>query len=150
MNYVDPSLGELIAPPMQGGSLSNGRYQATGAFDESVVIYLRQRGSLALPVSTRVDVKREFIELAQKWEEDTVHISSLSDKYLHPSYARIIGLGPSVVPLILRTIRDEPGDWFYALRALTGDDPVTPDMAGDLPAMTETWLHWADAKGISY
>ncbi len=87
------------------------------------------------------------MEHAKKWKEDTVHISSLSDKYLHQSYARIIGLGPPVVPFILRTISDEPGDWFYALRALTGYDPVTPDMAGDLLAMTRAWLRWANAKG---
>jgi len=84
----------------------------------------------------------EFVKHAQKWKRETIHLSSPTQKYIHPSYARIIGLGLSVVPLILDDLRKQGGDWFYALRAITGENPVKTSMAGDMPKMTRAWLLW--------
>ncbi len=44
----------------------------------------------------------------------------------HPSYLRIVGLGRSVIPLILRELRDRPTYWFAALQALADDGPEGP------------------------
>jgi len=86
--------------------------------------------------------KGEFAKQAKKWRRETIHLSSPLQKYIHPSYARIIGLGLPVVPLILNELRKQGGDWFYALRAITGENPVRSSIAGDMPKMTRAWLLW--------
>jgi hypothetical protein len=68
----------------------------------------------------------EFHKHERKWRRETIHVSSPYDKYLHPSYARIIGLGWPAAKLILESLQRRPADWFYALRAITGENPVPP------------------------
>ena len=45
-------------------------------------------------------------------------------------YQRIIGLGMPVVPLILEELNREPNQWFWALEAITGQNPVPPEALG--------------------
>jgi hypothetical protein len=66
---------------------------------------------------------------------------------LHSAYQKIIGLGAAAVPLLLAELRREPDDWFWALHAVTGADPVPEANRGNLPAMTEAWLQWGREKG---
>jgi hypothetical protein len=65
---------------------------------------------------------------------------------LHPAYQRIIGLGPSALPCIFREMRRSPDYWFWALRSMTGEDPVPAEHAGNLVAMSQDWLQWADQR----
>lgn len=66
---------------------------------------------------------------------------------MHPAYQRIIGLGPAVIPLILADLARQPDHWFWALKALTGEDPVSPGDRGKMAAMSEAWLRWGRANG---
>lgn len=100
-------------------------------------------------LSTDTAIQVEFGRHEKRWKKETAYSSSLSDKYLHPSYARIIGLGPSVVPLILKSLRKEPSDWFYALRALTGANPVSSSDAGDMHRMATAWLRWGEERRLA-
>ena len=43
----------------------------------------------------------------------------------------------------------QPDDWFYALRAITGDNPVTNQIAGDVKKMTEAWVAWGRKRGLT-
>lgn len=87
-------------------------------------IVLRFRASFA---DAHADsAEEEFLRYERKWKQETQYVSSLSDKYLHSSYADIIGMGPRAVGPILRSLRRQPNDWFYALRAITKADPVLP------------------------
>jgi hypothetical protein len=92
--------------------------------------------------------QEKFELLAKQWIEDTRFTASPSEKYLHPCYARIIGMGPDAVPLILAQLKRQPGDWFYALRAITGSDPVSDDMAGRMNAMRDAWLNWGRSRKL--
>ena len=65
----------------------------------------------------------------------------------HPAYQSIIRMGPAVVPLILRELQREPDYWFWALTAITGENPVPPEDAGDLDRMTDAWLAQGRARG---
>ena len=63
---------------------------------------------------------------------------------MHPAYQRIIGLGPSAIPLILRELQRQPGHWHWALQALTGEDPAHP---GDTVTQTaQAWLQWGKER----
>lgn len=104
--------------------------------------------TISTSFSAQQQNEADFNALKDKWLEETRSISSPSVKYLHPCYARIIGLGQPAVPMILQTLQTDPGDWFYALRAITGENPVTDEMAGDVRQMTQAWLAWGREKGV--
>jgi hypothetical protein len=88
-----------------------------------------------------------FQELAQEWKAETRFMSFAQQKFLVPSYQRIIGLGPSAIPMILRELQSSPDHWFWALAALTGENPVPADASGNFPAMTAAWLRWGRDQG---
>jgi hypothetical protein len=87
-------------------------------------------------------LKREFEMHAVKWYEETMYISSAVELVLHSSYQRIIGMGPAVLPLIFRDLKENERDWFWALSSITGTDPVAPEDAGNVPRMRAAWLSW--------
>lgn len=88
-------------------------------------------------------LKREFEMHALKWYEETMYISSAVEIVLHSSYQRIIGMGPAVLPLIFRDLKENERDWFWALSSITGKDPVAQEDAGNVPRMRAAWLSWA-------
>ena len=63
-------------------------------------------------------------------------------------YYQIIGMGPKVVPLILRELEKETDHWFWALEAITGENPVKEDDAGDMRASARAWLEWGRRNGL--
>jgi hypothetical protein len=88
-----------------------------------------------------------FRELVRQWKEATAFTSSGTEIALHPAYQQIIGMGKDAVPLILDELQGEEDHWFWALRSITGEDPVAPSERGNLPKMTAAWLAWARSNG---
>lgn len=88
------------------------------------------------------ELQREFDRLASQWIEETKFLSSVNDIILHPSYMRIIGMGQQVLPLILRRLAQRTEFWFWALKFITGADPVTEDIRGNVQAIRQAWLDW--------
>lgn len=93
------------------------------------------------------EVEEEFRELAATWRRETEHLSSTS-VFTHPAYQRIIGLGSKAVPFILRDLASTGAQWFWALRAITGENPVRPEDTGDVRRMTEAWLAWGETRAL--
>jgi hypothetical protein len=93
------------------------------------------------------DVVTRFQTLAQRWKTDTAHVSNIGKKALHPAYQEIIGMGKAAIPLLLTELRREPDDWFWALHAITGAQPVPGESRGRLTEMTTAWLQWGLAQG---
>src|SRR6266540_2451798 len=92
---------------------------------------------------------QRFANLTDRWRREVGFMSSTSQMSMNPSYQRIIGLGPTVVPLIIRELRKEPEHWFWALKAITGQDPVDESARGDVDSMRTAWVTWAENKGIA-
>lgn len=90
---------------------------------------------------------RQFSELTAAWRAETALMSSLTQMCTHPAYQRIVGMGESALPFIFLDLQTEPDHWFWALKAITGCDPVPPSHRGDLDAMTCDWLAWGRSKG---
>ncbi len=88
----------------------------------------------------------KFRRLADEWERETAMHSVTSKIVLHPAYQRIIGMGPTVIPLILRQMKKKPGHWFWALDALTGGESPAEGAANLLEA-TSSWIKWGESKG---
>jgi hypothetical protein len=66
---------------------------------------------------------------------------------MHPAYQQIIGMGMEVVPLLLGELARELDHWFWALKAITGVDPVSPASRGKMREMAEAWFHWGRQQG---
>lgn len=93
-------------------------------------------------------LKHAFEKLALSWSADTAHLSSPIKLMKHPAYQRIIGLGPPALPLILRDLAENGGFLFPALNAITGENPVPDDAAGDIEKMTSAWIAWSRENGL--
>lgn len=90
---------------------------------------------------------KKFEALAQEWKMSTAHLSSITEISMHPAYQQVIGMGEKAVPFILREMAVSPNQWFWALKAISGDDPVPAEHRGRIKLMTEDWLAWGRAKG---
>ena len=102
-------------------------------------------GMLQLPVSLAEPQALKFAILAGRWRRETRSLSVLIKMVTHPAYQEIIGIGMDAVPLILRELRKRPAHWFWALRAITGEDPV-PDGA-DFHGAVRAWLLYGRMHG---
>ena len=90
-----------------------------------------------------------FKKLVEQWYSETEYTSSITRIVSDPSYQRIIGMGPDVVPLILRQIEsegDDPGHWGWALSSITGENPVPDEAAGDPVKIAEAWVLWGRSR----
>ena len=93
------------------------------------------------------DVKAEFERLTKQWKSERVAGSLVSAMAVHPAYQAIIGLGPRALPLILAELERETDHWFWALKAISREDPVLPESRGKIREMKDAWLRWGREKG---
>ena len=92
--------------------------------------------------------EKRFNKLANAWKSETELISKVTKKFLHPAYQKIIGMGETAIPLILKDLAENgPDDWFWALTAITDENPIRAEFAGNMVAMTEAWLQWGRKVG---
>jgi hypothetical protein len=102
------------------------------------------------PSDVAESLGERFSRLARQWKAHRGPTSSLSKIANDPAYQEIILMGVTVVPHILAALEAEPDFWFAALRRITGANPITPDIQGDLHAMTQAWLKWGQANNVRW
>ena len=56
-------------------------------------------------------------------------------------------MGPAVLPLILRELKERPDHWFVALNAITGIDAAPPKSTFE--EAINAWLDWGINRGYS-
>lgn len=98
-------------------------------------------------MAAKSEIGERFHTLATRWYAETALLSSVSEMAMHPAYQEVIGLGRNAVPFLLRELQQQPRHWFWALRAITGEDPVPPDQRGKIREMTAAWLQWGREQG---
>ena len=89
----------------------------------------------------------QFQSLADIWEKDRPRGVDVAEMVMHPAYQHIIGMGKQVVPLLLDRLIKKPNHWFWALHAITGENPVVDCDAGNPKKMTEAWIQWGLKQG---
>jgi len=67
----------------------------------------------------------------------------------HHAYQRIIGMGDQAIPLLLRELQREVDLWFWALEAITGEDPFGRSIGETLTKWQEIGLFGARSAAIS-
>jgi hypothetical protein len=96
-----------------------------------------------------MELSELFRELANIWKAETGILSDITKKSMNWSYQQIIGLGLPVVPLILQELKVKPADWYWALSAITRQDPIKPEHAGNMAAMAQDWIRWGKDRGLA-
>lgn len=89
-----------------------------------------------------------FYEAYEAWRLETEHSSSIVDKVSSPHFRAIVTLGENAVPLIVHELRKRPSFIFLALQEITGEDHAPPNTKGNVRAMVEAWLLWAEREGV--
>jgi hypothetical protein len=95
-------------------------------------------------------LKNRFDHLAAQWKQETRGLSSTTALSMNPAYQQIIGMGQAIIPLLLQELEARSGRWFWALKSITGTDPVPPEHQGQTRAMTEAWLTWGRGQGYQW
>src|SRR5215831_3971237 len=93
-------------------------------------------------VSTPPGTRERFQRLAAEWKEQSRYLSNTAQMAMLKPYQRIIGMGLPAVPFILEELQREPNQWFWALEAITEENPVPPDAAGNVRQMAQAWVEW--------
>jgi hypothetical protein len=91
--------------------------------------------------------RESFLSLANEWKRERGFSSKIRDLVVHPAYQRIIGMGSAAVPCLLSEMERKPDHWAWALRAITGVDPVPPSSRGKLLETAKAWIEWGRAHG---
>ena len=100
------------------------------------------------PTSTTSDQTARFQRLADEWKKRSRHLSNTTQMAMLPPYQGIIGMGLDAVPFILAELQHEPDQWFWALKAITQEDPVPPEAAGKVRLMAQAWIDWGRQRGL--
>jgi len=100
---------------------------------------------ISAPHKGASELETLFQEHVEMWKADTEHYSSVTKMILHPSYRRIMGMGPAVLPILLRELRERPDHWLVALNAITGIDPAPEKSTFD--EAVGAWLQWGVRQG---
>jgi hypothetical protein len=93
--------------------------------------------------------ENKFWELVAVWHMETRFLSSATNILTHPAINSMIQMGPEVIPLVLRALKDY---WHlaYVLHKVTGEWPVKDECAGDGDKINECWYRWAKKHGYQY
>lgn len=104
-----------------------------------------------MPVDMRADPHGDlaamFDTLVDQWSIDSRFMSSIQQIALHPAYQRIIGMGPKVLPFIFQDLPKRGVLWFWALNAITGEDPVQEAESDGGDKAVAAWLKWGHEHG---
>ena len=90
----------------------------------------------------QINFETRFMALVATWKANTRNLSSITEAAMHPAYQEIIGMGIRAVPLILRELERQLDHWFWALRAITGENPVPLEHRGRMEQMRQAWMQW--------
>jgi hypothetical protein len=59
-------------------------------------------------------------------------------------------MGPPIIPLPLHELEKQVDAWFWALQAITEEDPVPQEFRGNWHEMGKAWLAWGKQRGYKW
>jgi hypothetical protein len=99
-------------------------------------------------LAERLTTAERFHRLAAEWKQQSGYLSDSRKMAMLRPYQAIIGMGLPVLPLILEELRRESDHWYWALEAITGENPAPADADGDMRRIREAWLEWGRQQGL--
>ena len=104
-------------------------------------------------ISGYLSIGDDSEQIQESWKKAETHFdlpmsrfmelySSVRDKAMHHAYQEIIGMGKVAIPMIMADLIVSNHHWFWALKAITGKDPVPPSKRGKIKEMAAEWILW--------
>jgi hypothetical protein len=100
-----------------------------------------------MTTATHDDIRDRFQQLVSQWKEESRYMSNTAQMAMLRSYQTIVGMGTPAIPLILEELRRQPDLWFWALEAITSENPVPAEAAGKIDRMAQAWIEWGIQNG---
>lgn len=100
--------------------------------------------------ATTRSISETFDALVAEWKATRGPHSRLDKLLSNKAYQAIIDLGQPAIPLLLREMEQRPSHWDFALKTITGADPVPRDACGDLGRIASAWVAWGHENGIEW
>lgn len=115
--------------------------------------YRLRRTAIASQTNARykpssVDFIHSFYAVLRRWQSETSIFSDPTVITSHPSYEAIVNMGSKVVPLIIGELNLESSLVVFTLEDITGEKPYSREEVGDIKAMANAWLLWAERDGV--
>ncbi len=99
-------------------------------------------------LADRLTTAERFHRLAAEWKQQAGYLSNTRQMAMLRPYQAIVGMGLPVVPLILEELKAESHFWYWALEAITDENPIPADVNGDVARMRDAWLNWGREQGL--
>jgi hypothetical protein len=139
----------VLIPATTGGTIAT--YQRDRSSLPNVTVYREEatHNSSSMFVYN-FDLWKLIFEIeARRLLDETLYVSSISAIIQHPAFARIAGMGPPAVGLILERMRtgEVRTPWFPLLKHISNEDPVPVTDRGRVQKMAKSWIRWGIKNG---
>lgn len=145
----DAILRHSLFRPAQSKNWAATAYSGIVTFATTAVCSQLRYLQTSVPI-LRPQIVRKFGHLTAQWRGTRNAVGSVLEICTNPAYQQIIGMGQDAVPLILRELEQELDHWFWALAAITGENPVHEKNRGRLKLMAQDWFAWARKQGYQW
>lgn len=114
------------------------------SYSESVVAFVQPQRDYRTTAWTPVgqDVSDVVNSLIETWHNETRFISSVDDMENVASFDRIVKHGRAALPWIIYDLERQPSLLMLAAAKITGENPITEGIRGDMRAMAGAWVGW--------
>jgi hypothetical protein len=93
------------------------------------------------------ELRARFRVLVDTWRDETGGLSSPTQIASHPAHPEIVAMGEPALPPIFEDLESRGGQWYVALRAITGASPVPSVASGRARQVRDAWLQWGREHG---
>ena len=90
------------------------------------------------------DFIASFYAVLNRWKSETAFLSDPEKITSHPSFKAISANIGEVFPLIIAELKLGPSLLVWSLEDYFNERPYPEEELGDISAMTEAWIAWAD------
>jgi hypothetical protein len=96
------------------------------------------------------DFLNSFYAVLRRWESETMLDSNPERITAHPSYVALVQNAELALPWIIAELRLHPSKLVWVLDdAFPNETVYSAEAVGDLHAMTDGWIAWAENNGRS-
>jgi hypothetical protein len=109
--------------------------------------------SLEMPIQVQPienSEEMEFNRLVEEWKREVRSKSLMVTIAMHPAYQQMVGMGEKALPFIFERIKradEKTYQWFWALAAITRQNPIPIELRGKVREMARVWLKWGQEHG---
>lgn len=96
---------------------------------------------------TPLDFIHSFYAVLRRWKSETAFVSDPDKITSHPSFLALVDNAKIVAPLIIEELRERPSLLVWVLDDAFGETPYKKSDIGNIRAMSEAWIAWAERNG---